>query len=170
MIGQVMALLKRDLAFLVFLRCAALHTVTGWFEKESGPAQRAWQKCYDDYQDRLDYMLSEEVVGTREVEREVTNEVVVEPERTVERFVGADRNRVLAFGSSSIRFHAYQTRRGVLVTGPDVLMQSKDVRYPWLADSSLPYQSSRAIESSLEHVPWVLDGDARLTPIPEAAQ
>ena len=100
-----------------------------------------------------------EVQRMRQVERTITREVEIEPERTVEETV-ASKTRILAAGRGSIAFNATPTPKGVIATGPDLMMQAHELSFPSVRYVDRIFEADEGAKVALQRIPWVLDGEA----------
>ena len=167
LLERLSRVLRRIFAFVVYLVEVCITFVATLFDQNTS-IQEALQRCKDAYLDKLREIDTTLVSAVREVDRTVTRDIEIDPEFVEESVQG--RNRVSAIGRGRIGFQAYQTRGGVLVTGPSGLMESKNIRYPVLHDAESLVQKSNDMEAELEHVPWVLDGSKRMFPVPNEAE
>ena len=108
------------------------------------------------YQTALSNIRTKFVTATRQVEKTVQHEREVDPEHTVEE--AKSGRRVVALGRGGIGFQASPSLSGVVVTGPEQLMDPVELHYPTIPDLDRMVAGSQEMESALEHVPWVLDG------------
>ncbi len=124
-----------------------------------------WRNACRLMRDRIADLYVREVSRTRIEEGTVTREVEGPPEIVEESIPG--KNRILAVGQGRLEFQGHQTQEGVIVTGPPSLMERRSIRYPALSDPALAFQMASEIESALEHVPWVLDGETEHFDVPQ---
>ena len=131
-----------------------------------GKMKATWQRSNEKYEAALHRIRTQLVAETRQVEQTVEVVREIEPERTIQDTVRA--SRLVSLGRGSIGFRASTGLDGVVVTGPPTLMDSTTLRYPTVPEIDQIFADARRMESSLEHVPWVMDGDAARFNIREA--
>ena len=130
--------------------------------KDRGPSlvenlRRSWQQSNENYEAALLAIRTRLETTTHEVEQTVERVKEIEPERTVEETITP--SRVVALGRGRIEFRALNSLGGNVVIGPAALMDAAESQYPTVSEVDRLMAAVSEMESSLEHVPWVLDGD-----------
>ena len=121
-----------------------------------------WRIHYRKFLRAMKSITTEEVETQRKVEAQE-----IDPDHEPLSEMKSKTNRILAFGRGSITLNALKTDGATLLTGPSALMESKDISYPTLSESSEAFQAFDEHKNSLQQIPWVLDGPADLFPIPD---
>ena len=107
--------------------------------------------------------------GEVEKTRTITEEVEVEPEKTVE-WMEDSSHRVVAVGKGHIRFETVGTKYGTLLLGPSSASTSHEVALPLPARADVVRSTHASLRDELEALPWVLDGEQSFYSLDESTK